>query len=197
MKKLQRSDILTNQEYLKQRETQRKQIIALKNLRRIEVGDRLSFTFENRETARYQIQEMMRVEHIADEDKILHEIEVYNDLVPEDGSLSATMFIQVTDPERIKAVLDSMQGLDRADTVYLQVGSDKAFAEFEPGHSKEDRISAVHYLRFRFTADQMARFRKSDVRLIVQHPAYNAETVLSQIQKDELAKDFDLQAVTN
>jgi hypothetical protein len=191
VKKLERADIQNNEDYLKERETRRKQIIALKNLRRIEVGDRLAFTFENRETARYQIQEMMRVEHITDEQKMQYEIDVYNDLIPEDGSLSATMFIQITDPEIIKPVLDSMQGLDRADTVFIRVGGDRVFAEFEAGHSKEDRISAVHYVRFRFTPEQIARIRKSDVQLVVQHPAYQARTVLSQIQKDELAKDFE------
>lgn len=191
MKKLERADIQNNEAYLKEREALRKQIIALKNLRRIEVGDSLSFTFENRETARYQIQEMMRVEHITDEQKIQYEIEVYNDLIPEDGSLSATMFIQITDPERVKPVLDSMQGLDGKDKVYMQLGGDRVFAEFEAGHSKEDRISAVHYVRFRFTPEQVAVFRKSDVQLVVKHPAYQAGTVLSQIQKDELAKDFE------
>lgn len=190
MMKLQRTDILTNEEYLKERETRRKQMMALKNLRRIEVGDRLAFSFENRETVKYQIQEMMRVEHIADDQKIQFEIDVYNDLIPEPGCLSATMFIQITDPEKIKPILDSMQGLDRPDTVFLQVGTERIYAEFESGHSKEDRISAVHYVRFRFTPAQIDHFRKSDVRLMVQHSAYEAGAVLSQIQKDELAKDF-------
>src|SRR5947208_16100544 len=103
MKKLSRSDIVSNEQYLKMREETRKKVIALRKLRRIEAGERLSFTFENRETVAYQIQEMMRVEHIADEQKIQHEIDVYNDLIPPAGSLSATMIIAIQDADKIKS----------------------------------------------------------------------------------------------
>ena len=67
MKKLERSDICFNEEYLNERESRRKEIIALKKKRRIDIGPRISITFENRETVKYQIQEMMRVENIQDE----------------------------------------------------------------------------------------------------------------------------------
>lgn len=144
MKKLARTDVLSSEEYLKQREDRRKQIIAKKKLRRIEVGDQISFTFENRDTVVYQIQEMMRVERITDDEKIQHEIDVYNELVPQDRALSATMFIEIPDTQRIKAILDSFQGLDRPNTVFLKIGDSQSFAEFEEGPSREDRISALH-----------------------------------------------------
>jgi len=191
MKQLERSDLLNTEDYLKERELRRTQVIALRKLRRIQVGDRLSFVFENRDTVRYQIQEMMRVERITDDGKIQHEIDTYNELIPEPGSLSATMFIEITETEKIKAVLDTMQGLDRLNTVFFQINGDKVFAEFEPGHSKEDRISAVHYVKFRFSQDQIAHFKDSQVRLVVRHPADQAETVLSSAQKLELAEDFE------
>jgi len=191
MKQLERSDLLNTEDYLKERELRRTQVIALRKLRRIQVGDCLSFVFENRDTVRYQIQEMMRVERITDDGKIQHEIDTYNELIPEPGSLSATMFIEITETEKIKAVLDTMQGLDRLNTVFFQINGDKVFAEFEPGHSKEDRISAVHYVKFRFSQDQIAHFKDSQVRLVVRHPADQAETVLSSAQKLELAEDFE------
>lgn len=190
MRKLTPSDVMRNEEYMKQRENRRKDIIAKKKLRRVEVGEQLSFTFENRDTVLYQIQEMMRVERINDDDKIQQEVDVYNELIPEDGSLSATMFIEISDMERIKTILDAFQGLDRPKTVFLKIGENQSFAEFEEGHSKEDRISAVHYVRFRLTPEQVKNFPAEKVELHVNHPAYTARTVLSDEQKREIASDL-------
>src|SRR5262249_30842945 len=139
---------------------------------------------------KYQIQEMMRVEHITEEAKIQHEIDVYNDLVPDPGTLSATMFIEIPDPEEIRSTLDSMQGLDRPQTVYLQVGEEKSYAEFEAGHSREDRISAVHYVKFRLTAQQIKNFQQATVKLVVAHPSYQSSTELNADQKRVLAADL-------
>src|SRR4051794_4295465 len=80
MKRVTRQDILSNEEYLKIRDEKRREMIALKKKRRIDVGKKISLTFENRDTVIYQIQEMMRVEHIEEEEKIQHEIDVYNEL---------------------------------------------------------------------------------------------------------------------
>lgn len=190
MRKLTREDILTNEEYLKARDERRREIIALKKKRRVDVGKRISLTFENRDTMKYQIQEMMRVEHITDPDKIQFEIDVYNELIPPPGSLSATLFIEISDQSQIRAVLDSFQGLDAPNTLYITVGSEKIFAEFEQGHSKEDRISAVHYIRFQFSDQQIRRFAESQVEVRVEHTAYQATTALTQDQKQEIMRDF-------
>lgn len=190
MRRLTREDILTNDEYVKIRDGRRAEMIALKKKRRIEVGKRLSLTFENRETVAYQIQEMMRVEHITDPQKIQYEIDVYNELIPPPGSLSATLFIEVPDMSQIRAVLDTLQGLDGPDTLFMTVDGEKSFAEFEPGHSKEDRIAAVHYIQFRFTQEQIRRFAESQVEIQARHPAYQAATALTQEQKQELMRDF-------
>jgi Protein of unknown function (DUF3501) len=190
MKKLTREDIITNEEYLKEREERRKGIIALKKNRRVQVGSRLSFTFENRDTIRYQIQEMMRVERIQDEQKIQFEIETYNSLIPEPGTLSATMFIEIQDVNQIKAILDALQGLDRSGAVLLKLGGDQIPAEFESGHSKEDRISAVHYVTFRLTPEQRNRFISSPVEIQIRHPEYAASAALTEDQRTEIGKDL-------
>jgi hypothetical protein len=191
MKKLTRADIITNEEYLKEREERRKSVIALKRNRRVQVGPLLSFTFENRDTMRYQIQEMMRVEWIQDEEKIQFEIDTYNSLIPEPGTLSATMFIEIQDMNQMKAILDKFQGLDRSGIVLLKLGSDRIPAEFEPGHSKEDRISAVHYVNFRLTPEQRNRFISSPVEIQIRHPEYAASAALTEDQRNELGKDLE------
>jgi len=190
MQKLNPSDLVSNEEYLKERGRYRDRIIALRKLRRIEVGPLLSFTFENRETVKYQIQEMLRVERITDPKKIEQEIQVYNDLIPEPNGLSATMFIEIPDQDQIKAVLDRMQGLDSGGAVYLLIDGEKADAEFEPGHSKEDRISAVHYVHFQLTPELAGKFDGATVELHVEHSQYRAHAVFREEQKKEIANDL-------
>src|SRR3990172_7841424 len=63
MKQLIQTDLLSTADYERQREQFRSQIIALKQRRRISVGPLITLIFENRETLRFQTQEMIRVEH--------------------------------------------------------------------------------------------------------------------------------------
>ncbi len=190
MKKLIRSDIVSNEEYLRERENRRKDLIAIKRKRRVQVGPQLSFTFENRETLKYQIQEMMRVERIQDEDKIQFEIDTYNTLIPEPGSLSATMFIEIQEADQIKSTLDRLQGLDRHGAVLLKLGSEGIPTEFEPGHSKEDRISTVQYVMFKLSAEQVRNFVSSPVEIQIRHPEYSFTSALTEEQRKEIAKDL-------
>ncbi len=198
MKKLNFSDILNLYEYEKVRPACRQEVIAAKASRRISVGDRLTFLFENRDTVKFQIQEMIRAERIVSEEKIQEEIDVYNQLLPEDHELSATLFIEITEASDIKPELDRFQGLDRGDCVYFEFnGLARVFARFEAGHSKEDRISAVQYVRFSFTAEEQGWFSDPSVQvaLVVSHPLYSARTVLTEEQRRTLAGDFGAASV--
>lgn len=190
MNKIASTELLSNEEYLKIRDDKRREIIALKKKRRIEVGSHISFTFENRETVTYQIQEMMRVENITDEKKIQFEVDMYNDLIPDPGSLSATLFIEIPETDQIRNVLDTLQGLDSPEAVHMTIGKEKVFAEFEKGHSKEDRISAVHYVRFSLSEDQAKKFSDAQVEIHVNHPKYKASTALTSEQKEQIARDL-------
>lgn len=193
MRKLGLEDIQNLHQYEKVRVDFRNRIIALKQLRRIPVGDRLSFTFENRDTVKFQIQEMIRAERIENDHNVLEEIEVYNQLLPDLNELSATLFIEMTDQSEIKLELDRFQGLDQEDCVYFEFGDlARVFAQFEAGHSKEDRISAVHYLRFLFTPEEQGWFQDPNVSvaLVVNHANYSARTLLTLQQRNSLTADF-------
>jgi hypothetical protein len=190
MKKLTRADIISNEEYLRERDDRRNKMIALKRKRRVLVGPQLSFTFENRETLKYQIQEMIRAERIQEEDKIQFEIDTYNTLIPEPGSLSATMFIEIQEPSQIKSTLDRFQGLDQSGAVLLKLGGDWIPAQFEPGHSKEDRIAAVHYVMFALSSEQARNFVNLPVEIQVKHPEYSATAALTEEQRIEIGKDL-------
>lgn len=194
MKKVDLSEVKNIYEYEKIRNDFRQYIIDLKKKRRISVGDRISLVFENHDTVLFQIQEMMRAERMVDEEEIKFEVDTYNELIPEKNELSATLFIEVDDPQLLKPVLDSLIGLDRGNHVYLQIGEKhKIYAQFEEGHSKEDRISAVHFIKFKFKPEQIEDFKdfNNELRIVIAHPNYKAYAVINDEMRKELIKDFE------
>ena len=193
MKKLELADIKNIYDYEKVREEVRRRIIDLKRRRRVQVGQYLCVVFENRETALFQIQEMCRVERIVDEAKIREEVDVYNDLIPGENELSATLLIEIEDRAEIQPVLDRLMGIDAGEHVWIQVGKDYAIpAQFEPGHSDAERgkLSAVHFVRFAFPPGAMKAFREQDVYLVVDHPGEKARTRIPDEVKASLLEDL-------
>ncbi|MBI3996008.1 MAG: DUF3501 family protein [Nitrospirae bacterium] len=192
MDTLRLSDIKPLSEYEPIRKEFRERIIALKKRRRVSLGDRMTLVFENRDTLLFQIQEMMRVEHIYDPAKIQDELNTYNPLIAGPGELSATLFIEITESERIKEILDGLQGIDDGRSVYLELGTERIYGRFEEGHSKEDKLSAVHYVRFRLSPEQRAAFRneKMPAALAADHPKCRARTLLDAAVREELGKDL-------
>lgn len=202
MKKIERVEVLNLVEYEKAREGMRARVIALKKNRRVGVGENLTFLFENRETVLFQIQEMVRTERIVDDSKIQEEVDAYNALIPSAGQLSATLFIEIPDlhlmdHDQVREAVNRFQGIDR-DGVFLRVGDAPAIpARFEEGHSKEEKMAAVHYLRFPVPAEAAARLAAGEpVRLVVDHPRYKAEARLADAVRAELQADLDLAPVS-
>src|SRR6185503_11935896 len=148
MKKIVLDDILGFRAYETVRDNFRKDIIEKKKRRRLAVGDKVSLVFENRDTVVFQIQEMLRAERITDLDKVREEIAVYNELIPNPGELSATLFLEIEDQAHLREDLLKFLGIDEA--VFFKVGGHVVAGLFEEGHSKEDKISAVQYVRFSF-----------------------------------------------
>lgn len=192
MEKLTLRDILPTAEYEKRREAYRRDVIALKRVRRAAIGDSVSLNFENRTTLLFQIQEMMRAEHIEGEDKIQEEIDIYNDLIPEKNRLSATLFIEVDDPSRIRDTLDRLKGIDNGRSVYLQIGDQKVYGVFEGGRSTEERISSVHYIYFSLSEAQKRELIDGSqaAAFIIDHPNYRHATGMTPELRAELAEDL-------
>lgn len=192
MNPLDLKDIKPLPEYDAVRREVRERIIALKKRRRVLLGDHISLVFENRDTLLFQIQEMMRVEHIYDPAKIQDELNTYNPLIAGPDELSATLYIEITDSDRIKEILDGLQGIDNGRNVFFELGPDRIYGRFEEGHSKEDKLSAVHYVRFQFTPGQRAAFRDDAIpaTLVAEHPNYSARAVLSMEARRELSGDL-------
>lgn len=192
MELIRRADIKALQDYEPVRDASRREVIALKKTRRVVLGECVSLVFENRRTVVHQIQEMMRAEHIYDEALILHEIETYNQLIPAAGELSATVFIEVDDPQAIQPTLDRLRGLDDGRSLVLRIdGVPPIDAAFEAGHSNEEKMSAVHYVRFRLDAAAQRALRDgAPAALAIVHPRYQAETPLSDDTRRQLLSDL-------
>ncbi len=187
MQTIEISEIKNIAEYEAERETLRPAMIALKDRRRVRVGDHLTFLFENRETVRYQIQEMMRIERIVKPADIEHEIETYNELIPKKGELSASLLIEYETPQERDVELKRLLGLDRH--IWLEAGGERTPAIFDGRQIGETRLSSVQYLKFRLTPGQMQRWNEG-AKIVVDHPHYRSERPLSASERAELAGDF-------
>jgi hypothetical protein len=191
MQKVTLDEISGAERYEKIREDFRRRIIELKKHRRVSVGDRITLVFENHETVLFQIQEMLRAERITDIDKIRFEVDTYNELIPGDGELSATLLIEITEQDRIRPELVKLIGLDKA--VSLQIGQHFAISGvFEGGRSTEDNLSAVQYVRFPLPPEARAAFREGteDVRLVISHQNYQAHVQLPLATRQSLAAEL-------
>ncbi len=192
MKAITLDQVLSIDDYERERDTFRSRIIALKQRRRISLGPLLTLVFENRDTLRFQIQEMVRVERIVDPVKVQEELDVYNALLPLPGELSATLLIEITDESRMKEWLDRFMGLDHGQTVSISAGGERAFGLFEGGHSHETKISAVHFVRFTPTAAMKTAFAdlRQPVTLAVEHNGYRESVSVPGSMREEWLKDL-------
>jgi hypothetical protein len=192
MKAIAPQDVIPHEEYERQREGFRARIIALKQRRRMSIGPFITMVFENRETMRFQIQEMIRVERIVDPGKVQEELDVYNALLPVPGELSATLLIEITDEAKIKENLDQFMGLDHGDKVTIIAGGEEVSGEFEGGRSHETKISAVHFVKFRPTAPMTKTFAdlSQPVTIRVNHGHYREEAPVSGSMREEWLADL-------
>ncbi|HEU0174984.1 MAG TPA: DUF3501 family protein [Blastocatellia bacterium] len=192
MNKVELSEILDIARYEKGRDAYRRRVIALKRNRRLPVGPRVTFVFENHDTVLFQVQEMMRAERIVNDDAIQHEIDTYNQLLPGENELAATMLIELPDPARIRDEITKFHGVNTGEATYLQIGDGRLPGVFDAGQSDELRISAVQYVRFRFNDAQREAFvtGANEARLVINHPNYHHEASITGVVRDELAKDL-------
>ena len=188
--KLTRRDILGPTLYVPIREDFRRRVMELKKHRRISVGDRVTLVFENHDTLRFQVEEMLRVESIVTDEGIQAELDVYNTLMPDETSLSATLFLEIPRDEDAKAALHRFIGID--EHVTLEIGPHRLRAAFEPGRQEGDRISAVQYVRFPLPPDALAVLRTpgTPLTIAIDHPNYQRRAELSEDMRASLAADY-------
>lgn len=194
MRKLTTDDILDLREYEREREALRAEVIALKKRRRVNVGEIVTLTFESTDTMRFQVHEMARAERMVSDEQIAHEVETYNALIPEDGELSATLFIEITDGDELRRWLPRLVGIQRSVSLRIGEGEDtvvvSCIPEDEERLTREDVTSTVHYLKFKVPPGAIDALRAGPASIVVDHPAYGATAMLDADQRAELAGDL-------
>ncbi|CCM63086.1 MULTISPECIES: DUF3501 family protein [Candidatus Neomicrothrix] len=186
-------DIVDNAAYEDERDEFRTRIIALKKRRRIGVGEFVTLVFENRETMRFQIQEMARVERMDSDAAIEGELAVYNKLIPEPGSLSATLFIELTSDEDLRSWLPKLVGIEKSIELRLSDGTvivDIPEADHEAQLTREEITASVHYIGFVLTESEVEAFAAGPVELAVNHSEYQASVTLGGETTAELLADL-------
>jgi len=182
MKHVSRKEILDYVTYEDQRSEVRENIMKIKEVRRINVGGVLSFLFENKDTVRYQIQEMMRVERIVKEADIQHEIKTYNEILGKSGELGCTLLIEIDDPAERDDKL--RKWIDLPMHLYLKLEDETRIrATFDERQIGDGRLSSVQYIKFN-TRGKVPAAIGSD------HPLFKEETSLTSEQRKALSDDL-------
>ncbi len=190
---LTKEDILSLDAYLEQRDQLRADILVLKKPRRIDVGPHATFYFENYATMKQQIQEMLYIEKGGDE-QLEDELEAYNPMVPQGDELTATLMFEIDNPVQRGTILRSLTDVEL--TAYVEVGGVKTYATPEQDVERtaaDGKTSSVHFLHFRFAADQISQFGTPETKVIlgIEHENYRHMTELSETTKTSLKGDFD------
>ncbi len=190
---LTRDDILPMADYLKVRLEKRRALVALKRHRQLHVGPHVTVTFECWDSMWYQIQEMLYIEKGGDE-QLADELAAYAPMVPNGGELVVTLMFEIDDPTRRVKILGSLGGVEKTIAITFGDHAVKAVSEQDVDRTSADgKTSAVHFLHFPFTAEQIAAFRKRDAQAIfaIGHPAYQHMAVLPESVRDSVVQDFE------
>ena len=186
------ASLMTLEAYAKYRKTHKAQIIAHRRLRSVQLGEHVNLQFEDEQTVRYQIQEMLRIEKIFEEEGILGEIEAYAPLVPDGSNWKATVLIEYPDPNERRRELARLIGVE--DRLFVEVeGHARVYAIADEDLDREnaEKTSAVHFVRFEFTPAMRQAVRAgAAVRLGCDHPHYPAHVGTAAETLASLAGDL-------
>ena len=193
MQKLTQTDLMSLEQYAKQRKDFRARVLEHKKNRQLRLGEHATLYFEDRLTMQYQIQEMLRIEKIFEEEGILDELNAYNPMIPDGNNLKATFMIEYDDVAERKTALAELVGVE--DKVWLQVqGFDKVFAIADEDLEREtdEKTSSVHFLRFEFTPQMVAAAKRGAALAAgIDHEACHVQiTALARNIRDALVADF-------
>ena len=177
-----RSEIIDYQTYEDHREETRKKVLETKKHRRIHLGENLTFLFENHETIRYQILEIIRAEKIARESSIQEEIDTYNNFLGNSGELACVLLIEIEAESDRKPLLEKWMGLEKCIYILDENGI-KIFAEHDASQVGDRRPSAVQYLKFVLDT--------SPVSIGCSFDQLSGEIELSEQQKNALSEDLE------
>ncbi len=194
MRALTAADLMSLEQYARERPAFRARMIAHRRERQLRLGEHCTWSFEDRQTVQYQVQEMLRAERIFEPAGIDEELAVYNPLVPSGRNLTATLMIEYQDPAERARRLVELRGLERH--CWMRVAGCEplyAVADEDLPRENDTKTSAVHFLRFEFSAPMIARLKAgAAIAAGVDHPhyRYDAQPLPEPLRRSLLA-DFD------
>jgi len=182
VKPVARDEIIDYQTYGDRRDEVRAGILEVKAPRRIHLGEHLTFLFENRDTVRYQVQEMMRTEQMVREEAIRHELDTYNELLGGPGELGCTLLVEVAEPEARARYLAAWVDLPQRLYAKLPDGT-RVPATFDARQVDEGKLSSVQFLKFDCRG-------QAPVALGCDLDGLTGEVTLTEAQRQALSADL-------
>ena len=187
-----RDSLLTLEAYSKVRKSSKPEAIAHRRLRSVRLGEHMTLQFEDEQTIRRQIQEMLHIEKIFDEEGIQSEIDAYVPLVPDGSNWKATMLIEYPDPHERKRELARLIGVE--DRLFVEVegqGRVYAIADEDLDRENDEKTSSVHFVRFEFNDAQRQAIRAgAAVKIGCDHTNYPAHVAVAPETLASLAGDL-------
>ncbi|MGC1729064.1 MAG: DUF3501 family protein [Steroidobacteraceae bacterium] len=192
MDKLASADLMSLEQYARERPAFRARVLRHKSERQLAVGPHATWCFEDRITVQYQVQEMLRVERIFEPAGIADELAAYNPLIPDGHNWKVTLLIEYDPPER-PAALARLRGIE--DRCWVRVaGHDRVYAIADEDLEREnaEKTSAVHFLRFELDAAMIAGLKGgAPLAAGIDHEHYrHAVEPLPPVQRRALLADL-------
>jgi len=191
-REIQKEDIMPLEVYIKSRRELRKNIVEFKKDRRVALGPYATFYFESYETMLAQVQEMLYIEKGGDE-QLKDELAAYNPLVPNGKELTATLMFEIDNPVSRAAFLAKVGGIE--DKVFMKIEGEKIKAVPEKDvdrTSSEGKASSVQFIHFKFTDNQIEKFKdSSEIEIGIDHTEYSHVTKLADTTIKSLSADFN------
>jgi hypothetical protein len=190
---IEKKDLVPHDVYEKNRKKIRKELVEFKKNRRVPLGPHATFYFENFDTMLAQIQEMLHIEKGGDE-QLKDELNAYNPLIPKGNELVTTLMFEIDNPEIRSQFLGKVGGIE--EKVFIQIGNEKINGNPEADidrTSDEGKASSVQFLHFKFSNDQVEKFKNHENPVIIgiDHELYNHIIKISDQTRNELSKDFN------
>jgi hypothetical protein len=188
--------LLSLEAYARERGAYRARVIAHKKLRTVHAGEHVTLIFEDEQTIRYQVQEMLRIERIFEADGIRGELEAYNPLIPDGSNWKATMLIEYPEPEERRRRLAELKGIE--DRTWVQVDGPEgpmrrvfAIADEDMERENDEKTSAVHFVRFELDRGMRDALRRGAALSVgVDHPNYRARVEVAAEVRASLTGDL-------
>ncbi len=192
MSKLTAADLMSLEQYARERQTFRARVMAHKKSRQLALGEHATLYFEDALTMQYQVQEMLRIERIFEAKGIQEELDVYNPLIPDGSNWKATFMVEYDDEQERKQMLAKLIGVDKA--VWMQVeGFDKVrpICNEDLERETEDKTSSVHFMRFELSPEMVAAAKAGKpLHAGIDHTEYRVECTIPEAIRQSLINDL-------